>query len=398
MDNPLQHIRLSENRHMQANEFCQLVMNNLVDYSIFTTDKDLVINSWYAGAVLLFGYQPEEIIGQSIDTIFTEEDIKNKIPLKERELALNEGRATDNRWHVLKDGSLFYAYGLMFPLRDANNELIGFIKILRDLTGRKISEDAITQHMKDLEELMVHKENIIHILSHDLRSPLSYIIGVANYLKSDISQMEPEELNRMLEALYQASTDELNMLDYLVEWARVKHASDIFTPVILDLKMVVMRVFETFNELAATKSIRLQKNLKENTLVFADEKMLLSILQNLVSNAIKYTPYKGVVTISAAHDQDKVVVKVEDTGMGMPPEKVDKLFTAQLKTLASAREENKGAGVGLLLVKGFVERNGGQICAESVEGQGSTFYLTLPVNENSQSPVNSQNIDFKKEA
>lgn len=398
MDNHLLHIKLSENRHMSADEFSKLVMNNLVDYSILTTDKELVINSWYPGATLLFGYQPEEIIGQPIDIIFTEEDIKNKIPMLEMETAITEGRATDNRWHVLKDGSLFYAYGLMFPLRDEQGEWIGFIKILRDLTGRKMNEEAIQQHMKDLEELMVHKENIIHILSHDLRSPLSYIIGVTDYLKSDFNTLQPEELMRMLDTLYQASTDQLNMLDYLVEWARVKHAGDIYTPVLLDLKKVVMRVFETFNELAATKSIRLQGEVRRGTLVFADEKMLLSILQNLVSNAIKYSHHQGVITISAEVKDDLVVVKVKDTGVGMSSDKVEKLFTAQLKTLAKAREENKGAGVGLLLVKGFVERNGGEICADSVEGQGSTFYFTLPASEKAFNSASRQNYEFDKEA
>ncbi|MBC8006318.1 MAG: PAS domain-containing sensor histidine kinase [Verrucomicrobia bacterium] len=392
------HIKLSENRHMPANELTRLVLNNLVDYSILTTNKDLVINSWYPGAALLFGYQPEEVIGQPIDIIFTEEDIKNHVPLEEMELALSEGRATDNRWHVLKDGSLFYAYGLMFPLRDDNDELIGFIKILRDLTHRKINEDAITQHMQDLEELMVHKENIIHILSHDLRSPLSYIVSVADYLKTDLNHLEPGELSRLINSLYEASTEELNMLDYLVEWARIKHAGDIFIPVLLDLKKVVIRVFETFNELAATRSILLKGEVKRDSFVFADEKMLLSILQNLVSNAIKYSHHKGVIIISAEVKDDLVVVKVKDTGAGMSPDKVERLFTAQLKTLAKAREENKGAGVGLLLVKGFVERNGGEICVDSVEGQGTTFYFTLPAREGAINSGRRENYEFNKEA
>ncbi|HET6556564.1 MAG TPA: PAS domain-containing sensor histidine kinase [Prolixibacteraceae bacterium] len=398
MLNDQQDIKLSDNRSIPIDEFSHLVINNLVDYSIFTTDKDLIINSWYAGAAKLFGYSATEVIGKHIDILFTKEDINDRISTMEMEMALNDGWATDNRWHVLKDGKLFYAYGLMFPLRDARDELIGFIKILRDLTGRKINEDAIQKHIHDLEELMVHKENIIHILSHDLRSPLSYIVGVADYLKSDFNQMEPEELTRMLDALYQASTDELNMLDYLVEWARVKHASDIFTPVILDLKKVVMRVFETFNEMAAAKSIRLEKELEKGTIVFADEKMLVSILQNLVSNAIKFSPNETSIIITASEKEDKVTVKVKDQGIGIPQEKLDNLFKAQLNNLAATREENKGAGIGLLLVKGFVERNGGELCAESVEGQGSTFYFTLPANEMSYNPVSNPNFAFNKEA
>lgn len=392
------YIKISATRQMPAEEFCSLVMNDLVDYSIFTTDNNLIINSWYPGAALLFGYQPEEVIGQPFDIIFTEIDLQNHIPAMEKEIAIKEGRATDNRWHVLKNGDLFYAFGLLFPLRDAQSELIGFIKIVMDLTGSKADEDAMEKHVENLEALMLHKENIIHILSHDLRSPLSYIVSVADYLKSDLNHLEPGELSRMIDALYNASSEELNMLDYLVEWARIKHASDIYTPVNLNIKKVVMRVFVTFNELAASKRIRLGVDIPIDMTVFADEKMLLSILQNLVSNAIKYSHNDGEVTVSATVEQDKVVVMVKDTGIGMPQEKVESLFTAQLNTLAAKRKENRGAGVGLLLVKGFVERNGGEICADSIEGQGTSFYFTLPTGEPAREAAIHNNVQWGKEA
>lgn len=398
MKNRKQGIDLSGNRYMPADKFSSLVLDNLADYSILTTDKDLIINSWYAGAVALFGYEPQEVLGRHIDIIFTDEDKREGLPAMEKETAIKDGRATDNRWHVLKNGNLFYAYGLMYPLKDAEGELIGFIKILRDLTHRKMNEDKIHNHMQELEKLIIHKDNILHILSHDLRSPLGTIIGIADYLKSDIRQMSPEDVNQMLDILYQASKDELNMLDYLLEWARIKHASDVFTPALLNLQKVVMRVTETFNEAAAGKFILLRPEVKKDILVFADEKMLISILQNLVSNALKHTPSGGSITLSATSKADQVMVIVKDTGIGMSAHQLENLFKAQLKTLAHSREENKGGGIGLLLVKGFVERNGGQICAESTEGEGSTFYFTLPASETTEKQMSSDNLQFNKEA
>jgi two-component system CheB/CheR fusion protein len=109
--------------------------------------------------------------------------------------------------------------------------------------------------------------------------------------------------------------------------------------------------------------------------------MLLSILQNIVSNSIKHTPVGGTITISAKRKEDKIIIEIKDTGTGMSKEIKEKLFTPQMVSLSNSRKENKGAGIGLLLVKGFLEKNGGEIWAESIEGKGSSFYFTLPTRE-----------------
>ena len=372
---------------MSLPDFYTMVMDSLHDYSIFTMDNNLVINCWCAGSTNLFGYEPMEVIGKYSELIYNEEDKKNAVLLKEMETALREGKASDNRWHVNKDGKLFYAFGLLFPLRETNGELVGFVKILRDLTERKMAEDAISKYVKELEELNTHKENILAILSHDLRSPLSSIIEISGFLRSDMDQMNLEEIRQMLDLLYEASTDELNMLDYLLEWARIKYASEVFSPRRIDLRKRVTKILETFRKMSEAGAVRLINEVPEGTTVYADKNMLLSIVQNLVSNAIKYTPPGGIITVSATTEEDQVMVKVKDTGVGMSKDKLDKLFKPQLKTLAQARKEDKGAGIGLLLVKGFVEKNDGKIWVESVEGQGTTFYFTLPVNESSKKNV-----------
>lgn len=107
--------------------------------------------------------------------------------------------------------------------------------------------------------------------------------------------------------------------------------------------------------------------------------MLISIIQNIVSNAIKHTEKGGTITVSAKSNDDRIIVQVKDTGVGMSREIMENLFTPQLKTLSEARKKNKGAGIGLLLVKGFLEKNGGEIWVESIEGEGSSFYFTLPI-------------------
>jgi two-component system CheB/CheR fusion protein len=379
MESKLENPRILKNKYIPTTDFYSQIIDSLQDYSIFTLDEEFIINSWSSGSTKIFGYEPDEVIGESFNIIFTEEDLKNGIPKREIETALKEGRATDNRWHIAKDKSLFYAYGLIFPLTGIDGEMLGYVKILRNLTEKKQSDDAIKRYVKELEELNTHKESVMAILSHDLRSPLTAIIGVTKFLKEHFHKMTPEAVQEMLDLLYKSSTDELEMLDYLVEWARIKYASDVFTPTKLNLTQYIDRVIETFKEAATLKAINLHREIEENTTVFADGKMLISIIQNIVSNAIKHTGNRGTITVSAKCSDDKIIVQIKDTGVGMSKEITDQLFTHQMKTLSEARKKNKGAGIGLLLVKGFLEKNNGEIWVESIEGEGSSFYFTLPI-------------------
>jgi len=398
MDNNLNDPKILRNTYIPTAEFYSQIIDSLQDYSIFTLNNEFKINSWSSGSTKIFGYETEEVLGKSFDIIFTEEDLKSGIPKKEIEIALKNGRATDNRWHIAKDRSLFYAYGLVFPLIGMDGAMLGYVKILRDLTERKQSEDAIKKYIRELEELNTHKESVMAILSHDLRSPLSAIIGTAKYLKDNFQKMKPEDAQEMLNLLYKSSTDELDMLDYLVEWARIKYASDVFSPTNINLTELINKVFETLNETAHINTINLHHEIEPNTSVFADGKMLVSIIQNIVSNAIKHTDKGGSVKLEAKRKDDKIIVHVKDTGMGMSKELMEKLFTPQMKTLSEARKKNKGAGIGLLLVKGFLEKNDGEIWVESIEGEGSSFYFTLPIEKPLHKIGSSNEVMFDESA
>lgn len=236
----------------------------------------------------------------------------------------------------------------------------------------------VTSVAKELEELNVHKESVLATLSHDLRGPLAGIISLSEHLKERFETMEKHKIKETLELLYTASTNELSMLDSLVEWARVKYATEIFAPVNIALSKDVKVVFETLKENASEKGLQLFNEVKKDVMVYADEKMLLSILQNILSNAIKSTLSGGKITVSAIKKDNKVITTVTDTGIGMSKEQLDKLFHPQLKELSKEREENKGAGIGLLLVKGFIEKNGGEIWVDSKEEEGSSFHFSLP--------------------
>ena len=379
-------------QYVPTAEFYSQIVDSLVDYSIFTVDTDLNINSWNSGATNIFQYETDEIIGKPFEIIFTEEDKKNGIPQREIDVARKTGRSTDIRWHKCKDEKIFFADGLVFPLKDENDTIIGFVKILRDITARKESEDAVKKYAKELEELNTHKESVLAILSHDLRSPLAGIIQGAQYLEKNFDKINPVLAKELLKEFHIAAVNELNMLDYLVEWTRIKYAAEAFVPSKIKVADYVKKVFDSLKETASINTINLHSEIEENCSVFADEKMLLSILQNIVSNAIKHSDNGGQITLSAKQSDDMMIIQIKDTGMGMSKEIQDQLFVPHVKSLSKVMKENKGAGIGLLLVKGFLEKNQGEIWAESKEGKGSTFYFTLPINKPSNKTLVSKEV------
>lgn len=368
-----------QNENISSSEFYSQLIDSLQDYSIFTIDNDLKVNSWNQGAAKIFGYEAADIVGKNFEVLFTEEDRIEGVPKKEAEIAQKDGRSSDNRYHLQKNGNKFYSFGLLFPLVGTDGVRYGYVKVLRDLTERKKAEDIINKYVKELEELNAHKESVISILSHDLRSPLTGIVGSVNYLKTNLEKMALKDSAELVDHLSKATKDELDMLDYLVEWARIKFASEIFAPSKLDLYEHVQKVFDVLNETASVHTINLHNEVEENTGVFADKKMLLSILQNIISNAIKYSLSGGAVSVKAKREEDKIIIEIKDSGLGMSREIQDKLFVPQLGILSKERKKNKGAGIGLLLVKSLLEKSGGEIWVESVEGLGSSFYFTLPI-------------------
>lgn len=369
--------KVLQRTYIPTAEFYSQVIDSLLDYSIFTMDTELIINSWNSGATGIFQYEADEILGKSFHTIFTDTDIADGIPEKEIELAITEGKAIDNRWHICKDGKKFFAYGLVFPLLGIDGEMLGFVKILRDITEKKNTADAIDLYVKDLEILNTHKESVISILSHDLRSPLAGFISLLEHTRTNLHEIEKVELENILDLLYSSALKELDQLDHLVEWGRIKYASETFFPVKTNLNHIIKKVFGILSENTLAKNIDLISSVEETFTVHADVKMLQSILQNLISNAIKYSNAGGVITVAAIQQESISIIAVNDTGVGMCEETLATIFKPQLSVLTERRSSNAGAGIGLLLTKNLVEKHGGEIWAESKEKEGSSFFFSL---------------------
>lgn len=249
-------------------------------------------------------------------------------------------------------------------------------KRVKDLILEQKSE--IEQQAKHLEELNALKDKTFSVLSHDLRGPVSSLVSVMNLMNQDM--LSAEEFNSM-KGNFTRQLDALSlMLDNLLHWSK-SHMQGGYEPQVLAVQLdrMVQQNFMLFKEQASTKKIRLISELGMNSIVYADRDHVDIVFRNLISNAIKFTPSGGQITVSDRVDGNNRIIAVEDTGVGMTEEEVARLFTNKPAEASYGTSGEKGTGIGLLLTQEFLHRNGGNITVKSEHGKGTRFEVTLPM-------------------
>lgn len=242
----------------------------------------------------------------------------------------------------------------------------------QNITKQKKSE-------KQLREINATKDKLFSIIAHDLRSPYNAQLGFLETLLEEESPYSPSERKRIIHSLYNSTRQSFALLDNLLIWSRANAGKIAFCPKVL----LVAQLFEDVTEMqrysAQAKNITIEFSLPDDNMeVTADSEMTDTILRNLVSNAIKFTPEGGCITLSAMQDDPLyTVIKVTDNGVGIPSERVPLLFDAESNYSTVGTQQERGTGLGLIVCREFVERNGGKIWAQSAFGKGSTFYFTL---------------------
>jgi two-component system, sensor histidine kinase and response regulator len=264
-------------------------------------------------------------------------------------------------------------------LRNINEELVRLNQDLEDRVKERTLE--LEKVNAELKELNISKDKFLSVISHDLRNPLTALMVSSEKLYTGGENHSPKSINTLSTIIHSTSKKILQQLNELVDWAKKQQEKTNFKPESIHLFNRMNESLELLNDNAYQKQINLQNLVPKNIYVSADSLMLRSILQNLVTNAIKYTSHGGSVRVTAQPLQSMIEVCVEDTGVGMSPEIREKLFATSFSTSASGTNNEKGSGLGLLLVKDFVAQHGGSIQVESTIGKGTCFKFTIPGNE-----------------
>ena len=252
---------------------------------------------------------------------------------------------------------------------------------------RKKIEEAFLKSEAELKESNAMKDKFFSILAHDLRSPLATAIGFSDLLLERYDTFGAKKNKEYIGIINQCTNSIFALLDNLLTWSRSQRGLIGFSPEKLNLCSFVNNSIELLKESANNKNISLQLNIQDNLFVKADKNMLATVLRNLISNAIKFTGTGGNVEISAyiqpLKSGKQVMVSIKDDGIGISEEDLVNLFQIDKNYSTVGTENEKGTGLGLVLCKEFVEKNGGNIYAESKEGKGSEFKFTLKTYEKS---------------
>ncbi|MDY0075687.1 MAG: PAS domain-containing sensor histidine kinase [Bacteroidales bacterium] len=249
-----------------------------------------------------------------------------------------------------------------------------------DISERKKTEEALRESETKLRELNAQKDKFFSIIAHDLKSPFNAIVGFSELLMEQINEKNYEGIHEYAKIISQSSLQAMDLLMNLLEWSRAQSGRMLFIPEKMKLVDLIEENILLFQGIARQKSITINKFLPDKITVFADESMIGTVLRNLISNAIKFTSKGGEINISAVKRLKEVLVSVSDNGIGIAPQRLEKLFRIDEGDSTRGTNDEKGTGLGLILCKEFVENHGGTIGAESKEGKGSTFYFSLPNN------------------
>jgi PAS domain S-box-containing protein len=381
---------------LTARRLAAIVDNS--DDAIVGKDLNSIITSWNKGAERIFGYSAEEMIGTSILRL-----IPSELQSEEEDILarLRRGERYDHfeTIRLSKDGRRLHVSLTISPIKDANGNVIGASKIARDITERKLAEEALRKAQKvaevanaerarlleseraarsEAEKANRMKDEFLATLSHELRTPLNAVLGWAYTLRAGYPR--PKELAEGLETIERNARAQAQLVDDLLDMSRIISGRVRLDVQRLDLSTIIATSVETVGPSASARGVSLHLIIDPlNAPVSGDPNRLQQVFWNLLNNAIKFTPRAGRVQVLLERVDSQLEVSITDTGEGISPEFLPYIFDRFKQADASTTRRYRGLGLGLAIVKQLVELHGGTVRAKSAGvGKGATFIVSLP--------------------
>jgi signal transduction histidine kinase len=360
----------------------ELIKNyQLRDLSILKALPDLLFLISYDGVFLDYKYSnrnnfnlftnPLDIIGKRVEDIFPNEVADLIITAVKKTLSDEELQTVE---FSLDHSGKFAFFEARIIFNSSDQALI----LLRDITNQKQAEIELRRVTEDLEVANREKDKFFSLIAHDLRTPLVGLTGYAEILSQDIDELTKEEIKEYSNSIVEISRQTIKFLSNLLEWSRLQTGKIQYVPNDLSINLTVQSIFQLLKSNAARKNINLVNNTNPEHIAYADENMIYSVLNNLISNAIKFTNPGGEIIVASREEGDKIITTVKDNGVGMDDEQLKNLFALNksFTTIGTAKE--KGTGLGIILCRDFVNKNFGKLWVESKVGEGSEFSFSLP--------------------
>lgn len=355
------------------------LVQNIRDHSIFMMDPAGNITTWNTEAERIIGHTEAEILGRNFSLIFTPEDLGSGLPEQELRLARDDGRAEDERWHVRKDGSRFWALGIVTPMHDAGGNLTGFSKILRDMTERKCAELQLQEQAVALKQADRSKNEFLATVAHELRNPLAPIRNALQVMRLAGDDGKAAEQSRgMIERQVQQM---VRLVDDLLDLSRMSGGKMELRRKRIELAGVISAALEAGRPLIEACGHEITVTLPPEPIhLDADPTRLAQVFLNLLNNSAKYTPHRGHIWLTVERQKGEAVVRIRDTGVGIAAEMLPRIFDLFTQVEGSLERSQGGLGIGLSLVRRLVEMHDGSVEAHSEGlGYGTEFVVRLPV-------------------
>jgi PAS domain S-box-containing protein len=362
----------------------QLMVESVRDYAIFMLDPNGYIASWNRGAQRIKGYSADEIIGRHFSVFYPPQDIASRKPEWELEMAARDGRFEDEGFRVRKDGRTFWASVVITAVRDDDGSLLGFAKVTRDLTDRRAAERraiADARRLATAETANVAKSEFLTAMSHELRTPLNAIGGYVDLLTLGLGGSVTPQQREYLERIRRSQLHLMGIITDLLNFSRIEAGQISYDVAPILLSKAIDSVMPLVEPQALAKSVSLKRESDEPDLtLMGDRSKVDQILLNLLSNAIKFTGGGGTIRVSTTATDDTASILVQDTGRGIPADKLEAIFEPFIQLGRSLSSAHEGTGLGLAISRDLARGMKGDLTASSVEGVGSVFTLTLPRN------------------
>ena len=368
------------NVSLPASEQCYFSLFNTVRDAIFIQDRDGTILEANDGAQKMYGYPGEYFKGKTPEAFCanTPGDLDHINACIEKAF-WGEPQKLEF-WGKRINGEVFpeeiYLYKGTFFEKDI------VIAVATDITERKQNEAQIHAYTLQLQELVETRDKVYSIVAHDLRSSFNSILGLSEFLSEDWDILENSRKQLFAKNIFVAADGSYKLLQNLLDWS--KHQSGIleYEPISFDMCGIINETLSLYRLQSSRKNITLESEIGA-TFVYADVNMVQSILRNLISNAIKFTPINGRVWLTKSEIIDEagesmLSISVHDNGVGISKDRLAKLFDSKINNTTTGTANEQGTGLGILICQEMAEQNKGKLWVESEVGVGSTFSFTLP--------------------
>jgi PAS domain S-box-containing protein len=371
------------------------MIQEVQDYAILLLDKDGIIQNWNQGAEKIKGYTAEEIVGKNFRLFYTQEDRNRGLPEQLISEAIENGRAFHEGLRVRKDRTTFWGSIVITALHDTDGNIIGFSKVTRDLTEKKITEDRLKQFAEQLVDKNKELEQFAYIASHDLKEPLRKIIAFGDIVMNNF-KTGGEKTEEYIKKMQEASLRMMALINDLLAFSKISNEKIEFQKT--DLNKIIEQVKEDIHSVLHNKNVQLFIDPLPTCMVIPSQ--MRQLFQNLLTNAIKFndkTAPEVHVTCEKINmsDKDKGVsykIAVRDNGIGFSPAYKERIF--DIFQRIHGRAEYAGTGIGLAICKKIMEAHNGSITADAIEEKGAVFTFILPEHHDDANPFDYSSISL----